>query len=232
MLCLAQRCGFARWLGVASRGSTFGTLPLMPGVESRHPAACRGTPGGGAACRRLAPRRVAPQSSPSRRGAPSIPRTCAPRLGAVWPWHPSEGDGELASGLFDGPLVSTHQQRTHGGGRGALRATRGAQMGRGTDRIATAQAIWQGCGLSVPRCEHAAAVRIYSALQLLDNGARRYFLSGGCKYTKAVAQPFRRAAIAFQLLARQPTTANRVAAVNALAGYRRALASTVGHCSI
>jgi hypothetical protein len=117
-------------------------------------------------------------------------------------------------------------------GAGAALPPGSAQMGRGTDRIATAQAIWQRCGLSVPRCEHAAAVRIYSALQLLDNGARKYFLSGGCKYTKAVARPFRRAAIAFQLFARQPTTANRVAAVDALADYRHALASAIRHCRI
>jgi hypothetical protein len=117
-------------------------------------------------------------------------------------------------------------------GAGASLPPGSAQMGRATDRIATAQAIWQGCGLSIPRCERAAAVRIYSALQLLDNGARAYFLSGGCKYTKAVAHPFQRAAIALRRFAQQPTTASRVAAVNAMADYRRALASTVRRCHI
>ena len=73
---------------------------------------------------------------------------------------------------------------------------------------------------------------ISSALRLLDNGARTYLLSGGCKYPKAVARPFRRAAMAFQVLAQQPRAATRVAAVNALAAYRRALASTARHCRI
>ena len=117
-------------------------------------------------------------------------------------------------------------------GAGASLPPGSAQMGRATDRIATAQAIWQECGFSIPRCERAAALRIYSALQLLDNGARTYFLAGGCMYSQAVAHPFQRAAVAFRRFARQPTPASRVAAVNAMTDYRRALASTARRCRV
>ena len=63
-------------------------------------------------------------------------------------------------------------------------------------------------------------MRIYCARRLLGNGARTYFLQRRCRHTKVVAQPFQRA-VALRRFVQQPTTASRVAAVNAMADYRR-----------
>jgi hypothetical protein len=107
------------------------------------------------------------------------------------------------------------------------------QLARGATRINTAESIWQSCGLSVPRCRHAAAVRIYSALQLVDTGAQAYFLNfTGCEYTNADAHRFQRAQAAFLRFAQQPTTPNGMVAVNAMADYRRPLANKIRHCHL